>query len=458
MREKFAFFRENNNAVLFNTITSDFYKITDKKTIEIFEKYFLDKIENSVIDEKLKKILENSKKCEKHFDYKLPSANHFSVKRLALVLTTNCNLRCKYCYANCGSYEYKSEKIMDKETLNNAIDYFFTNFKEVKTIQFFGGEPTLCCDKIQYAIRKIDNMFKNGEIEIKPQYGIVTNGINISDSLIELIKSHNIAVTLSVDGDKAIHDFLRSDAKGNGSFELIYQNYHKLLKQGLHKNISIETTYTNYHLEQDISLVDLIKLFKKMFNITIPHISPVNIHKSNELSIEKNYEKFIGYVRETIEYTLDNFVENNSIETYYILYKLITRIINKFEKKAICPIGLSTFSVSPDGKIDPCFMYTSKDELSYGEIGSNPDKVLEKAKEFNDRVNIKDNNKKCTKCFAKKICTSCLGYFNLSKDEGASVSSEVYCDIVRDTVREILLYFVKSTEHDGKWRKIREIV
>jgi len=166
--------------------------------------------------------------------------------------------------------------------------------------------------------------------------------------LIELIKAHNIAVILSVDRNKSIHDFLRADANGNQSFEVMYKNYNKLLKQGLHKNISIEATYTNYNLEQDISLVDLIKFFKKMFNIRIPYITPVNINESN----------------------------------------LPNRIIY--------------FSVSSDGKIVACFMYTSKDELSYGEIGSDPDKVLEKAKEFNDRVNIKDNNKKCTKCFAKK--------------------------------------------------------
>ena len=72
--------------------------------------------------------------------------------KLVLNITNKCNLACKYCYANGGNY-CSSEGIMKVETAKATLDTFLKRYRNIRVIQFFGGEPTFNLDVIEFVCK-----------------------------------------------------------------------------------------------------------------------------------------------------------------------------------------------------------------------------------------------------------------------------------------------------------------
>ena len=66
--------------------------------------------------------------------------------RLVLLITHNCQLRCKYCRVR------KFPASMSETTLFKAIDLLFTFNRRDLELQFFGGEPLLEFDLIKKGV------------------------------------------------------------------------------------------------------------------------------------------------------------------------------------------------------------------------------------------------------------------------------------------------------------------
>ena len=90
----------------------------------------------------------------------IDEANGF--KQLILEVTTECNLRCKYCIFS-DHYQYTrsySNIYMNFETAKTALDYYMQNFKKVAyrnptlkpVIGFYGGEPLLNFELIKQIV------------------------------------------------------------------------------------------------------------------------------------------------------------------------------------------------------------------------------------------------------------------------------------------------------------------
>lgn len=102
------------------------------------------------------------------------------MKTFRISLGSMCNFNCTYCYE-----KNKKNKIIETEVLNNILSYINKNIKETYSVIFFGGEPTLYMDKIEYFVSNCKN--KN------TLYSIFTNGSNM-ESLLNLEKKYNIYI------------------------------------------------------------------------------------------------------------------------------------------------------------------------------------------------------------------------------------------------------------------------
>jgi uncharacterized protein len=70
-----------------------------------------------------------------------------SIRRVLLVLTSQCNLRCGYCYQN-----DKKPGRMDQDTMFRGIDLAFVSKHDTVEITFFGGEPLLEMDSLRSGV------------------------------------------------------------------------------------------------------------------------------------------------------------------------------------------------------------------------------------------------------------------------------------------------------------------
>ncbi len=146
------------------------------------------------------------------------------LERFVFIVTTKCNLRCRYCYAGGGNYGMPFVN-MSREVARQAVTWMFTHFSQVQNIQFFGGEPSLNYRLIEYICEQIETSVAqngNGKKQL-PQFGLITNGTYLPAAFEELIERYRIHVTYSIDGPAKAHNIHRVYVNGRGSFSKIEQ-------------------------------------------------------------------------------------------------------------------------------------------------------------------------------------------------------------------------------------------
>lgn len=159
---------------------------------------------------------------------------------ITLQVTSDCNLRCSYCYEH-----HKSNNKMSQETAYKIADYLIDSWEKNEpgsfinkhtrflSIMFIGGEPLLEADLIdkfceyflcQCALRKCPL----GE---GTRFYFSTNGINFFDDRVQkFIKKYEnfLSISVSLDGIKELHDRYRVDESGAGSFDRAYKAFMSL--------------------------------------------------------------------------------------------------------------------------------------------------------------------------------------------------------------------------------------
>ena len=139
----------------------------------------------------------------------------FEPTNLILCPTTDCNLRCTYCYASGGA----SPKYMDFEMAARAIDFIVDNAVknggEMIRVNFHGGgEPTLAFDFIKKVCAYANELATKHKLNLNLEIG--TNLVMDREKLDFLINNFH-SFTVSIDGPKEIHDRNRPTAGGKGS-------------------------------------------------------------------------------------------------------------------------------------------------------------------------------------------------------------------------------------------------
>lgn len=354
--------------------------------------------------------------------------------RLVLNVTNKCNLNCKYCYAEGGNYS-SSECLMSKETAKAAIDLFYSRYKAIKVIQFFGGEPLLNEPVIRFACQYITELYESGKIEMLPQFGTISNGTIYSDALAETISKYNISITFSIDGPKPIHDSMRVYKNGDGSFGRILNNIEKYNQFSV-SPMAAEVTYNARHTENNYSVIDTIKYLKDDLRIPNVHIVPVSGDESVDYKLQ-NRDSFNDAVDEAFREKSENDKDYSFTYLSRIIKSLKTRKSNKY----LCEAGISNYSVSCRGDVYPCFMFTDVDEFRMGNI-FDPVPVFENPVFTEMKKKLKSFSKykyeKCKNCFNNRVCSGCLGtnYFN-SNDIDYTPDEE--CEMQKKLTEKVLI-------------------
>ena len=131
----------------------------------------------------------------------------FPSPSVILMITQQCNLRCKYCYETKKSFS-KMRKDVLKEVLENTNRIIVT-----------GGEPLTNIEMIEEIYNAIDelNITEKRRNSLR-EFTIITNGTLIEKN-IDVIKKHNMNLGISLDGIREAHNTDRIYPNGNGTFD-----------------------------------------------------------------------------------------------------------------------------------------------------------------------------------------------------------------------------------------------
>ena len=174
----------------------------------------------------------------KAFDFKKRST---VVKALCLHVAHTCNLNCSYCFAAQGKFHGKAG-LMSFDVGKRALDFLIENSgtRHNLEVDFFGGEPLMnfevCKQLVAYA-RKVEK-----EHNKNFRFTLTTNGVGITDEVIEWANRECYNVVLSLDGRKEVNDRFRKDVNGKGSYDTIVPKFQKFVKARGNKNYYMRGT------------------------------------------------------------------------------------------------------------------------------------------------------------------------------------------------------------------------
>lgn len=148
---------------------------------------------------------------------------------LVLILSEDCNLRCRYCYYSeaYGASRNRTSRAMSSALAFNAIDGLFARTRE-KTrraptqrlaITFYGGEPLLAQKTLRDAV-----LYAEARTECELVFSVTTNGTLLHGSIAEFLVQKNFGIIVSLDGNESNHDRNRVFPDGTGSFAAVEAN------------------------------------------------------------------------------------------------------------------------------------------------------------------------------------------------------------------------------------------
>lgn len=368
-----------------------------------------------------------------------PAQSQASVlERLSLNVTNTCNLKCKYCYANGGEY-YTGGMMMNKDTALNAVNFITRNFTLINHVNFFGGEPTLNPRIIEMVCEYFIYLHNRAILPYLPRFGLTTNSYALSSRMLEIIRTYNFSISISLDGPKEVHDRLRISKKGLGSYDAIINNISAITDMGIVPEF--ECTYTGEHYRLGISIKDLMDFFYDSFQCRTLHCPMVITEPNNSLFI--SLETATALYADAIRYSINNLMQKipKSIS-------VATRLLNSLKAgtaiEHYCPAGMSSMTVNADGNIYACFMLmcgagfclgnVNGEHHSYGEPDSIRDLLLQADK---------GQNQACQDCWAQSLCFGCIGE-DIAREGSMTHRSAVpgisgLCDFKRKLIEAFLV-------------------
>ena len=130
------------------------------------------------------------------------------VKALCLHIAHDCNLACRYCFAEEGEYKGHRE-LMSAKVGKAALDFLVANSgnRHNLEVDFFGGEPTMNFGVVKEVVEYGRSLEEKHNKHFR--FTLTTNGVLLNDEIMEFANKEMDNVVLSVDGRKEIHDYMR---------------------------------------------------------------------------------------------------------------------------------------------------------------------------------------------------------------------------------------------------------
>lgn len=273
----------------------------------------------------------------------VPRACPDGLSRLVLHVSNDCNMRCRYCYAACGSYG-TTRLLMDGETLHHTLDVFYDIFPKIELLQIFGGEPSLNLAMVRKACEYVRNLKKDTHL------GVVTNGTCASDEFMQVVSSFDMDVTVSIDVSEAMNMLRPMSFPGVSSAKVVHDNVLKMLAK-VGQPSQFELTYTEEHVRQGISVTDVLERLHEEYGDVPVHVTPVCSPGSRfELSDPTPFIDAIPLLYPS------GFV-SRGIRPYALVADYAHMLKCHTCSSRICSAGVGTIAVSTRGNIYPCFYF-----------------------------------------------------------------------------------------------------
>ncbi|MDR1764963.1 MAG: thioether cross-link-forming SCIFF peptide maturase [Lachnospiraceae bacterium] len=175
------------------------------------------------------------------------------VKALCLHVAHDCNLACRYCFAEEGEYHGR-RALMGAEVGKKALDFLVVHSGNRKNLEvdFFGGEPLMNWGVVKELVAYGRSL--EGPHGKRFRFTLTTNGVLLDDEVTQFCNREMANVVLSLDGRKGVNDRMRPMRGGQGSYDRIVPRFRSFVAQRGSRSHFLRGTFTRHNLDfsQDI--------------------------------------------------------------------------------------------------------------------------------------------------------------------------------------------------------------
>ncbi len=213
------------------------------------------------------------------------------VKALCLHIAHDCNLACRYCFAEEGEYHGR-RALMSFEVGKKALDFLIANSGNRRNLEvdFFGGEPLMNWDVVKQLVEY--GRSKEEEYNKKFRFTLTTNGVLLNDEVMEFCNREMGNVVLSLDGRPEVNDKMRPFRNGKGSYELIVPKFQKFADSRNQNNYYVRGTFTRENLDFSQDVIHFADLGFKQMSIEPVVASPEEPYAIREEDLPKIMEEY----------------------------------------------------------------------------------------------------------------------------------------------------------------------
>lgn len=319
------------------------------------------------------------------------------IKALCLNIAHDCNLRCKYCFADEGEYKGKRE-IMSADIGKKAIDFVIKASGPRKHIEvdLFGGEPLMAFSTVKEIVEYAKEQEKIHNKTIR--FTMTTNATLLNDEIMDYLDKNMGNIVLSIDGRKKVNDDVRVRVDGSGCYDTILPKIKEMVNiRDKGKQYYARGTFTRNNLD---FYEDLMHLANEGFDEI--SIEPVVLPEEHSLSLrEEDLPKIFEQYDKIYKEMVKRHKEGNEFKFYHFNIDLQGGPC-VYKRISGCGAGHEYVAITPSGDIYPCHQFVGNEDFIMGN-------VLKQGLDENMQKEFKEAN-----IYFKPICKECWARFYCS--------------------------------------------
>ena len=359
------------------------------------------------------------------------------VKALCLHIAHDCNLACRYCFAEEGEYHGR-RALMSLEVGKKALDFLVANSGNRVNLEvdFFGGEPLLNWQVVKELVEYGRSLEEPNNKKFR--FTLTTNGVLLNDEILEFANREMANIVLSIDGRKEIHDKMRPFRGGQGSYDLIVPKFRKVAESRGQERYYVRGTFTRNNLDFSRDVLHLADLGFRQISV-----EPVVAGPEDDYAIR---EEDLPVLREEYDRLAAEMIKRKEAGKGFNFFHFMIDLEGGpcvAKRLSGCGSGTEYLAVTPWGDLYPCHQFVGNEDFLMGNVeeGILREDIRDEFKACN--VYAKE---KCRNCFAKFYCSGGCAANSYNFHGNINDAYDVGCELERKRVECAIMLKVAEAE------------
>ncbi|MDD5371361.1 MAG: radical SAM protein [Anaerolineaceae bacterium] len=256
------------------------------------------------------------------------SRDFFIPQHMSVELTSNCNLKCIYCYRDAGPHQ---RDYLEYEDLVGILERLASH--GLRSVELTGGEPLLhpqFLKILSYCVTRFERIT------------ILTNACLIDKEIAEFAGNHKEKMIFQTDLDGStaeLHDSIRGVP---GAFNRAITGIKKLVGEGVRLRVVMNVVKGNVHdIEKTL-------IFAKELGVTWFTFVPI-VHVGRAKNLQK-------LTVEQLSHFIDSSIRLKQEYKSFIGAREHDQIVEEHKNEINCGMGYKAAVLGPTGRVRPCLL------------------------------------------------------------------------------------------------------